>query len=385
MGRRRFAPGVAVLLNLTPDHLDRYPTSTTTAPPRRACSRTRSAGDCRGAQPRRPVGVGAARATRAPRCISFGREPVEFGTFVDGDDVGGLGRRASRSATRSPRARCAARTTARTCWRRSPRRRPGACRRDAIQRASPDDGLPHRLELVRERDGVRFFDDSKGTNVGAVEKSLASFAGGIVLLLGGYDKGGDFARCAPLLARARARTSCASARPARTIADAARRRGRGERWSPIWPPRCTRPPRWRARAGTCAAVARLRQLRRVPRLSRARRALPRAGGGAVNRLRPLSRLQERVIMPRLTRPDVWLLGAVAGLVGFGIVMVFNASYFFAARALRRSVSLLPQARHRRVRRGGADAGWCRACASSLFERWAAPHAAAVPRARCCWC
>jgi cell division protein FtsW len=49
----------------------------------------------------------------------------------------------------------------------------------------------------------------------------------------------------------------------------------------------------------------------------------------VNRLRPLSRLQERVIMPRLTRPDFWLLTAVAGLLGFGIVMVLNVSYFQA--------------------------------------------------------
>jgi UDP-N-acetylmuramoylalanine--D-glutamate ligase len=63
----------------------------------------------------------------------------------------------------------------------------------AIQRAlEHTPGLPHRLELVRERHGVRFFDDSKGTNVGAVEKSLRSFAGGVILLAGGYDKGGDF-------------------------------------------------------------------------------------------------------------------------------------------------------------------------------------------------
>jgi cell division protein FtsW len=49
----------------------------------------------------------------------------------------------------------------------------------------------------------------------------------------------------------------------------------------------------------------------------------------VTRLRPLSRLQERVVMPRLTRPDFWLLSAVVGLLGFGIVMVLNVSYFLA--------------------------------------------------------
>ena len=53
-------------------------------------------------------------------------------------------------------------------------------------------GLEHRLEFVRERNGVRYFNDSKGTNVGAVVKSLASFSGPVILLAGGVDKGGDY-------------------------------------------------------------------------------------------------------------------------------------------------------------------------------------------------
>ncbi|MFI5394649.1 MAG: putative lipid II flippase FtsW [Candidatus Binatia bacterium] len=44
---------------------------------------------------------------------------------------------------------------------------------------------------------------------------------------------------------------------------------------------------------------------------------------------PLASLRQRVVMPRLNRPDFWLLIAAAGLAGLGIVMVFNASYFFA--------------------------------------------------------
>ena len=46
-------------------------------------------------------------------------------------------------------------------------------------------------------------------------------------------------------------------------------------------------------------------------------------------LPPLAALRQRVVMPRLNRPDLWLLIATAGLVGLGIVMVFNASYFYA--------------------------------------------------------
>jgi UDP-N-acetylmuramoylalanine--D-glutamate ligase len=63
-----------------------------------------------------------------------------------------------------------------------------------IQQALDDfPGLEHRLEFVRERDGVRYYNDSKGTNVGAVVKSLESFAGPVILLAGGVDKGGDYA------------------------------------------------------------------------------------------------------------------------------------------------------------------------------------------------
>lgn len=52
--------------------------------------------------------------------------------------------------------------------------------------------LPHRLEFVRDLNGVRYFDDSKGTNIGAVAMSLASFNDPVVLILGGKDKGGDY-------------------------------------------------------------------------------------------------------------------------------------------------------------------------------------------------
>jgi len=54
-------------------------------------------------------------------------------------------------------------------------------------------GLEHRLEFVREKDGARYYNDSKGTNVGAVVKSLASFSAPVILLAGGVDKGGDYA------------------------------------------------------------------------------------------------------------------------------------------------------------------------------------------------
>ena len=65
---------------------------------------------------------------------------------------------------------------------------PRACREVLASFA----GLPHRLEWVATIDGVDFYDDSKGTNVGAVARSLASFDRPIVLIAGGRDKDSDF-------------------------------------------------------------------------------------------------------------------------------------------------------------------------------------------------
>ena len=53
-------------------------------------------------------------------------------------------------------------------------------------------GIAHRIESAGTADGVAYYDDSKGTNVDAVYRALQSFDGPVVLLLGGRYKGGDF-------------------------------------------------------------------------------------------------------------------------------------------------------------------------------------------------
>lgn len=55
-------------------------------------------------------------------------------------------------------------------------------------------GMEHRLEWVRSVGGVDFINDSKGTNVGAVEKALSGIDRPVILIMGGRDKGGDFSR-----------------------------------------------------------------------------------------------------------------------------------------------------------------------------------------------
>lgn len=64
---------------------------------------------------------------------------------------------------------------------------------DSIREALREfEGLEHRLEFVREIDGVVYINDSKGTNVGAVLKSLEGLDRPTVLIAGGRDKDGDF-------------------------------------------------------------------------------------------------------------------------------------------------------------------------------------------------
>ena len=73
--------------------------------------------------------------------------------------------------------------------------RPQACREVLATFA----GLPHRLEWVARINGVDYYDDSKGTNVGAVARSLAAFERPIILLAGGRDKDSDFSWLNPLI------------------------------------------------------------------------------------------------------------------------------------------------------------------------------------------
>jgi len=63
---------------------------------------------------------------------------------------------------------------------------------------------PHRLQVVAERDGVTYVDDSKATNPAAVAAALTSFEGTTILILGGSEKETDFSEILPLLDDCRA-------------------------------------------------------------------------------------------------------------------------------------------------------------------------------------
>jgi UDP-N-acetylmuramoylalanine--D-glutamate ligase len=112
-------------------------------------------------------------------------------------------------------------------------------------------GLPHRMVLVRHRAAVRWYDDSKGTNVGASVTAVRGVVEQrVVLVAGGRDKGGSYGRWSMRSARRAARRS-SSARPRRSsvtrsatsFRSASRRR---------WKKRCVSPPSSRAPATRCS-------------------------------------------------------------------------------------------------------------------------------------
>jgi UDP-N-acetylmuramoylalanine--D-glutamate ligase len=145
----------------------------------------------------------AARAALAPaRVWAYGAAgPRRPGGWVMGDDLltdTGAGAPARFSAARSGLVGgfnrlnlLAASLAALACG------APAAAVQAAIDEYRP---WGHRLAFVASVDGVDYYDDSKGTNVGAVQAAITALARPLVLLLGGRDKDGRFADLAPQLA-----------------------------------------------------------------------------------------------------------------------------------------------------------------------------------------
>ena len=160
-----FRPRVAILLNLTPDHLDRHPTLD----------------DYRAAKLRIFENQGPEDVAVVPR--GFGEIPgearrVEFDLndplpaepLVPGEH----NRENAAAATAAARA--------------------AGIPDEAIAVALKTfEGVPHRLELVREVDGIRFVNDSKATNPEAAERALSAYPPGIRLILGGSRKNSSYA------------------------------------------------------------------------------------------------------------------------------------------------------------------------------------------------
>ncbi len=197
-----FRPAIAVILNITPDHLDRHGNFENYARAKeRIFARQQStdflvlnADNARTAE----------AATRAPSQVYwFSLErTLRRGAWIEGGHVvfrsapdaqveqvmplSKIPLKGEHNVENVLAAVCAARLA--------------GVPSDAIARAIEKfHAVEHRLEFVATVHGVDFYNDSKATNVDATEKAVAAFPSGIHLILGGKDKGSDYTTLAPLL------------------------------------------------------------------------------------------------------------------------------------------------------------------------------------------
>jgi UDP-N-acetylmuramoylalanine--D-glutamate ligase len=188
----QFRPRIALLLNLTEDHLDRYASFAGYCQAKERIFAAQQPTDVAILNRDDPL-VWPMRERIAARVVSFGFGEVAEGLFATPNEIiwraGAVEERFSLAKAKIQGVHnlenIMAAIAAAQCA--------GVSRR-AIQTTIEEfPGLEHRLEFVREKNGVRYYNDSKGTNVGAVVKSLASFSERVILLAGGVDKGGDYA------------------------------------------------------------------------------------------------------------------------------------------------------------------------------------------------
>jgi UDP-N-acetylmuramoylalanine--D-glutamate ligase len=193
-----FRANVALLLNITPDHMDRYANFDGYAAAKYRIFRNQQSGDTAitNAAERRE----APRDARARHWRFSATQRVEHGAWLDGDamvmSLGGEERRIPRASLRLQG--MANVENALAAWLAA--RAVGVDDVDVQIAFGTFAGLPHRMVLVRELDGVRWINDSKGTNVDATLKSLEGFdASSVILILGGKDKAGEFERMRDLV------------------------------------------------------------------------------------------------------------------------------------------------------------------------------------------
>ncbi len=198
-----FRPRVGVFLNLTPDHLDRYPNLDEYGRTKLRLF-ARQAPDDWGVFHRDDPWVAEAFAHAASGAqITFGWEEADCGAWVEGEQV--WVRRAPHAdpvRLSLSRTRLAGKHNVENIMAAALAALLFGVPQVAVQRAIDEaKPLPHRVEFVREWAGILFYDDSKGTNIGATAKAVASFDRPVVLLAGGYDKGSRFDLIAPVLQR----------------------------------------------------------------------------------------------------------------------------------------------------------------------------------------
>lgn len=198
-----FHPTVAVALNVTPDHMDRYESVVDYAAAKHNIFRRQTAGDVAILNADNEVTLSWAAGLRAHVVLFSTQRELEEGLFLRGRElVSRTGDGERVLATRDEMQLrglhnienvLAALAAGLAC---------GAApesMRETLRRFRP---VEHRLEFVGEIAGVAFYNDSKATNVDAARKALEAFAddpGQVILILGGRSKNAPYAPLAPLI------------------------------------------------------------------------------------------------------------------------------------------------------------------------------------------
>ncbi|MBW2323278.1 MAG: UDP-N-acetylmuramoyl-L-alanine--D-glutamate ligase [Deltaproteobacteria bacterium] len=186
-----FHPQIAIHLNLTPDHLDRYDDFNAYAEAKARIFSRQGPDDT--AVLNTDDGNVAEIKTQARRLMFSRKKKIEDGAFIEdgkvflaqqGRTIGVLALEETRLKGSHNQENIMAALLA--AW------AAGIDMETAFKAAADFKGLPHRIEFAGEYKHVRYYNDSKATNVGAVIKSLESFEEPVILIAGGRDKDGDF-------------------------------------------------------------------------------------------------------------------------------------------------------------------------------------------------
>jgi UDP-N-acetylmuramoylalanine--D-glutamate ligase len=187
-----FRPNISVFLNLTPDHLDRHHTLESYGAAKARIFENQTEFDSAVMNADDPGTTPYAPAK--PQVFWFSRKQrVAQGAFVKESEI--LFRREGRDETvvkladiPLPGAHNVENVLAAVAATRLAGAEPAAIAKGVRAFA----GVEHRLEFVAEIGSVRYYNDSKATNVDATLKALDSFPGRILIILGGKDKGSDY-------------------------------------------------------------------------------------------------------------------------------------------------------------------------------------------------
>jgi UDP-N-acetylmuramoylalanine--D-glutamate ligase len=197
-----FKPKIAAVLNITPDHLDRHGSFAAYAAAKTRITENQTADDFLVLNAEdEPTKLVAAHAKAQVFWFSAKRQ-VKRGAFVDRDAIV---YRAAEGGAFEPVLPVSeiplqgAHNVQNVCAAVAMAKLAGVDNETIRATVKAFQAVEHRLEFVRTLDGVRYFNDSKATNVDATVKAVEAFQGGIHLILGGKDKDSKYATMGPLL------------------------------------------------------------------------------------------------------------------------------------------------------------------------------------------